>query len=89
VRGLGLILSPGPLWWKHLGFKLGAFLAEALTCFEIYEAHLNKVGFGPMRTFGIEVPLRIWRVFAFTINREHLQQLYFPHGFVASKYLTI
>jgi hypothetical protein len=56
---------------KHFGFKLSAFLAEALTCFDIYEAHLNKVDFGPTRALGIEVPRRIWRVFAFAINREH------------------
>ena len=54
---------------EHFGFNLGAFFTESLAVF--YCAHLDKIDFGPMRALRIEVPLRIWRVFAFTINREH------------------
>jgi hypothetical protein len=56
---------------EHFGFKLGAFLAEALICFEIYEAQLNKVDFGPTRAVGIEMPRRIRRVLGFAVNQEH------------------
>ena len=62
VREAGLILSPDPLVTidaEHFGFKLGAVLAKALSCFAFYEAHLNKVAFGPMLALGIEMPLRI------------------------------
>jgi hypothetical protein len=53
------VLLSSPFKREHFGFKLGAFLAEALTCFDIYEAHLNKVDFGPTRALGIEMPLRL------------------------------
>ena len=68
--------------WEHFGFKPHAFLAEtfALVGFGIDEAYLNEIDFRPMRALGIEVPRRIWRVFAFAVDQKHLRQLYFPQG---------
>jgi hypothetical protein len=67
-------LSAGPAVTfsaKHFDLKLGAFFTEALTCYSIYEANLNKVCFRPAGAMAIEMPRRIWRVFAFAINGEH------------------
>ena len=65
-----------PFRLEHFGFKPCAFLAEAFTLigFGIDETDLNEIGFRPMRALGIEVPRRIWRVFAFAVNREHFLQ---------------